>query len=569
MGRLRNLIVSLVYACVLSLAGCNCGAHHDAPDDDAAGDDGGLDPHEGVGGDDASAGAAGRDGASGEGGTDAQPPEDAGRDAGPAPMMIPTSGSQAVLLVGLSDDSGPQRVIALDLASSETHVLAVSEDLSFGHASPDGTAVLFGGNERSREDNFFIVRLLDGGVVTAAAVTGVDGDVGDRQLLGWSYDSRFVLLSRTSVVGEHGIDLIDVHSGARRWSAEGDVTSMKSARFAPRGHWFSYALTGPRGSSGIARVTASGIDDIEVPQFIGEGSYSQDGSRIAYTLQAGTGVQTYYRDLAPDADANEIRVDEVPDATGFYPVAFSGEEHLLVQVLTGAGPTELRRVELATFQSEEIALPEMSHVLAHTTSVSSLLGVQPDNAAGEDTLLLVDPLGEHDAVPIETIVRDPPSTPLIGPLQLGAAGPDHFFYTYNFATLTFVARAGDGSAAVSVVSLEDELGFGCLPQPAETTRGSERLALTTGPSSEALLMVDLSQAMAQRVARYDAPHGGAVLCPVWNAARDSFAFVEVVGGETVDRAYLYKVDWPAAGSPEEPELVFEAEDSLSLLAYRP
>lgn len=552
----------------LSLVGCSCGAHHRAPEDGPV-DDGGRDPHAGEGGrdaDDASDESAGRDGGRNDGGPDAGAPEDAGEDAA-VPDRIPTSGSHAVLLSGLVDDVAPRQLIALDLESGETHLLAENDALSFTLVSPDGGAILFGGDERATKDNFFVARVDDEGVVPGAAITGADGDVGDRSVLGWSESGQFALLARTSMVNEHGIDLIDTRAGRQHWTAESDVTSSKAGTFAPRGYWFNYVISGHGASSGVARITGAGIERIEGLDLSNSMvTYGPSGTRIAYIRDGATGPLTYYRDLEIGAEPEEILISTDPALAGVYPLAFSGDDdHLLVHTLTASGDPALRRVDLESGMATEITLPERAYIASRGENASGLLGVKMDNAAAQDELWLIDPLGEHEPAMIETLMRDGVGSALEG-TQIGAAGSSHYFYVHQFRDLTFVARASDGSVASSVVSEPEEEGFLCLPQALDKAADdADRVAFIVG--FEALVILDLSQPLAERVARIEPQHGGYLSCPAWNAERTALAFVEHV--EADSSSFVYTVQWPQAGVPAQPELVYESERVETLILYSP
>jgi hypothetical protein len=560
----QNLISLVVLGLALGLGGCSCGAHHRAPEDGPI-DDGGREPHAGEDGsdaDDANEESAGRDGGRNDGGRDAAVSEDAA-----VPDRIPTSGSHAVLLSGFVDDVAPRQLIALDLESGDTHLLAENDALSFAHVSPDRSTILFGGDERATKDNFFIARVDDDGVVPGAAVTGADGDVGDRSVLGWSDSGQFALLARTSMVNEHAIDLIDTRAGRQHWTAESDVTSIKDGTFAPRGYWFSYAISGHNGSSGVARITSTGIEPIEDLMLNNAiTTYSPSGSRIAYVRDGGTGPLTYYRDLKAGAEPVEILISADPALAGVYPLAFSGDDdHLLVHTLTASGDPSLRRVDLESGMATEITLPERAYIASQGANASGLLGVKMDNAAAQDELWLVDPLGEREPALIETLMRDGAGPALEG-VQLGAAGSSHYFYVQHFRDLTFVARASDGSIASSVVSGPEDEGFGCLPLIFDGAYDSDRVAFIVS-FGDALVIVDLSQPLAERVARVEPRHGGHLSCPAWNAERTALAFVEQV--EADSRSFLYTVQWPEAGVPAQPELIYESEHFQTLVLYSP
>lgn len=564
----RNLIVVPVFWFVLSLAGCSCGSHHRRPDDGPS-DDGGRDPHAGEGGgsaDDASAGSAGRDAAS-DAGVDARAPDDASDDAGePTPVEIPTSGSQVVVLTH-PDDEVRQQLIAVDLESGDMHPLSGHDRLSFIQASPDGATILFGGTELSGQDTFRVARLADDGVVTAAPITGLEGDGGNRRLFGWSSDSRFALVSRSTQTGDQGIELIDARTGARRWSVGSAMTGYVVARFAPVGHWFSYVITGTSASSGIARMTEGGVEHVTIPGLGGELiTFSPDGTRIAYMLVDGPNPRAFYRDLSTDAENQEIVVDD-PEISGAFPLTFLGDaEQLLVQAVDGSGVPSLHHFDLQTGEASTVAQPAMSYVIAPSADASSLLGFGSDVALAQDTLWLVDPTNEHAPAIIETSPRNAASSNLFENLQLGTAGTSHFFYVRQFRDLTFVARDSDGSAAISVLSDPDDEGFLCMPQVGETAESAERIAFVSG-FGHALTIVDLSEPIAERVVRIEPPHDGQLGCPVWNVERTSLAFVETREAEAT--SFLYTIEWPSAGAPTEPELAFEAELMMSLVAYQP
>jgi hypothetical protein len=478
---------------------------------------------------------------------------------------MPTSGRHAVLLSGRIDDAAPRQLIALDLESGDSHLLAENDTLSFTIVSPDGSTILFGGDERSMKDNFFIARVSPEGVVPGAAITGAAGDVGDRSVLGWSENGQFALLARTSMVNEHAIDLIDTRAGKQHWTAESDVTSSKAGTFAPRGDWFNYVISGHTGSSGVARITSTGIERIEDLDLSNAMStYGPNGTRIAYVQNGSTGPLTYYRDL--ELGAEEILISTDPALAGAYPLAFSGDDdHLLVHTLTASGDPALRRVGLESGMSTEITLPERAYVVSQGENASGMLGVKMDNAAARDELWLIDPLGEHEPTLIDTLLRDGPGPALEG-VQLGAVGSSHYFYVHHFRDLTFVARASDGSIASSVVSDPEDGGFGCLPQILDKADDVERVAFIVS-FGEALVIVDLSQPLAERVARIEPQHGGYLGCPAWNTERTALAFVEHV--EADSRSFLYTVQWPAAGAPAQPELVYESERVQTLLLYSP
>jgi hypothetical protein len=563
--------------CALSFAGCSCGSRHHGPDDDRSDEDGSLDPHAGEGGgrgDDASAGSAGRDGASGH---DAQAGS-AGEDAAdelidPPPIeidrsgLVPTSGSHAVLLTSQLSDETPRRLIAVDLARGETHLLVEDDELSFAYASPDGSAILFGGNRILVRDFFSFARLLDDGIVPATPIAGFEEDRGHRGLLGWTHDGRFALLSRTSRVSEHGLDLVDVHAGARHWSTESDRSSSMNGHVAPRGSWFSYAIDGQGASSGVARITEDGLHQVAIPELDEIVAYSPNGTRVLYTLPRGTEEsRIIYRDLRAGAQGQELVVDQASGTSRVSPLSFSlDDDHVLAQVTHGSGSESLERIDLRTGASTKVVLPGTGFGLFPSADGSTVLGIATDFTTLKLELWLIDALGESASVWLDTLQPMPATTEGVR-LQIGSAGPRHLWYSLGNGPLTFVTFASTGLAATDVVSEPQDAYFSCLPEIlAVVPDDSERVAFLAG-DGEALIVLDLASEL-ERLARIEPAHGGKLGCPVWNADHNALAFVEQVDGETPPRTYLYELDWPTNGRA--PQLVFESEPLLDLIAYRP
>jgi hypothetical protein len=554
----------------LSLAGCSCGSRHHSLDrqtaeggssEPRAGESGGEDDHDGGTGVSGQGAFTGRDGGDRE--LSDPPPVEIDRSG-----LIRTSGRHAALLSGRPTTGIPRRIIAVDLESGESHDLSKGEkDVSYVVVSPDQSAVLYGDSMTSVDDTCSLARLLDDGVIAGRAVSGFEKEPGHRRALGWTADGRFALLSRESWVVPNGIDIVDMHANLRHFSLDGDEASGVRGDVAPKGLWFSYGVESSA-QSGLGRITADGAHLIDIAGFHTVDAYAPDGDGVVYRVTVDPiqgSTRAFYRALRVAAEPHELVAADDPEAE-IAPSAFSLDgDHVLATVSIDWSVSSTRRLEIHTGATTEIVAEQQDIGVLPSNDGTALFA--RDSAVKPTRAGLIDPLRERATVWFGTL-SDSAQPDSDGGLELGTAGPRHFWFLSDDLDLTFVARADDGTAAVSVLSGKDETSFICrdlIDQAPDADRFYAMAGL-----GDALILIDLAHPLAARAATYRPQHGGVLRCPKWNEARDAIAFVEEVVSELPTRSYLYTAAWPEGGAPaEQPELVYQSELELELIAFKP
>ena len=336
--------------------------------------------------------------------------------------------------------------------------------------------------------------------------------------------------------------------------------SVASIELAPRGFWFSYRVLGA--SRGLGRIVDGGAYLRELERFWDVDAFSPDGTRVIYSEPfADDKNPSMYVDL-PDGEPTSLTSD-VPDAQ-VYTHSFSlDRDHILANVDTWHMPGPAMRLHIPSGKTTPISSPERKDwQLRSSVDGSAVIAIYWTDASKE--LELIDPLGESPPRSLREIANDPMITVL---LEVQAAGTRHLYYAFDDRDLTFVAWGEGGEAAISVVSEPEESGFACLPHLDHAPPQERFAAIANG--GQALVLVDLSKPLAERVGRLEPQQGGVLGCPRWNEARDKLAFVEQLSSDSPVRSLVYTLDWTSPGAPPTAELVHESELELELVAYEP
>jgi len=452
------------------------------------------------------------------------------------------------LLIGRpsSGTSYVKDIALLDLADNQVHAANPDGTINvIGTLSPDGRTYFFSNGDGSAPSER-IIRLEPDGFVPAHQLEDYVGVRGAYQVLSWSFDSRFAVVSRGA--GTSSVEIVDMRLGTRL--ATENFSSIIGA-FAPKGYYYYYSAANKAGfEPKYARLTQSGSTPrLSLPPDAKQMVFDPDGTQLFYALGVYPATDRLFMISLADGNARELHVIEAGEILNAYEALPVAGNSVVVSVSNEARTSgERRRVFLDGKPSVTLTDP---------ARYASRFEHSRDN----NLYALIYTSKEFDLIRVEPYARKPLSAAWIP-----ATYPDNIGFIGGYAYLgssdgLHLARFDDAGEVNDQILGSGKAARACASDFSYTPL--HKLAFLQG-DGEALVFVDLDESPPTiRASVQPSQAGFKLTCPVWGDNDTALAFTESDG--TTSNTYVTR--WIAA-SPESPVLAGTNLGKVYAVMYR-
>jgi Tol biopolymer transport system component/DNA-binding winged helix-turn-helix (wHTH) protein len=263
--------------------------------------------------------------------------------------------------------------------------------------SPDGSQVAFAWSKQSKPDYDIYVKLVGPGE-PIPLTTDPAHDLNPA----WSPKGGLIAFERSTTFGKADLYVVPALGGAaeRMIAHDVGVGLNSSIAWTPDGKWLAHWADGPQ--SGIWLF---GVDNSAKRQVTRDGhgpSFSEDGRRMAYIRNVGTGVALYVQPLTAELTAEGPPIRVTPEVSFLRPAAWTPKGDSLVYTAAGwFGVGRLYKVRLTANRLDSAGPPELLPFgeNADSLALSSQTGGLVYSAYTRDTTLLRLDLRSRDQAP--------------------------------------------------------------------------------------------------------------------------------------------------------------------------